>query len=150
MSVLMMMIMMMMVVLVVAMSMLAVLPVFPLRLVLRIVDAQRGQQLSSLDRIVHHSLVRLLLLLLDRQQRILSDFCRRISRHVDVLHGHEALLAGLFLELLVLVVLQEPVQAALPQEKGLALGGIANLSVRRASRVHPLDPVPGYRCSRGL
>lgn len=45
----------------------------PLRLLLAIIDTQRGQELPSLDGVVHHRAVGVLLGAADGEERILAD-----------------------------------------------------------------------------
>ncbi len=120
----------------------------PLFLRLRVVNAHCSKQLPPLDRVVHHGLVRLLFLPLDRQKWIFPDLRRHIPWVVDRRAGRESLLAGLFGKILDLVVLQQLVDAALSEEIGLALCS-PGLPVRR-TRVHPLNPVNLALSTRGL
>lgn len=110
-------------------------------LVFLVINAHRCQQLPPLDWIVHHRLVCLLFLPLDREQRVLPD----LGRHIARIGGRgrrcdKGVLARLLLQLLHLVVLEKLVDAPLAEEVSLVFGGIARLAVGR-SRVHPFHPL---------
>ena len=111
---------------------------------LRVINAHRCKQLSPLDGVVHHRLVRLLLLPLDGKQWVFAN----LGRHIAGI-GHrrrrpgsrQKILLGLFRQrLLGVVVLEELVDAPLAEQVGFGLGRVAGLAVGRAA-VHPFDAV---------
>lgn len=112
-------------------------------------DAHGGQQLSPPDRVVHHGLVGSLLLPLNRQQGIFSDLGSRISRRIRILKGHEAVLPGRLLQLLVLGALDEIVDSSLSEKIRLSFLARANLAVGGAL-VHPVDSIDSLLSTRGF
>lgn len=111
---------------------------------LRVIDAHRRKQLSALDGVVHHRLVRLLLLPLDCKQGVLAD----LGGHVASIgncrcrpRGRQEILLWLFRQrLLGVVVLEELVDSPLAEQVGFVFGRVAGLAVSRAA-VHPFDAV---------
>lgn len=118
-------------------------------LLLAIVNSHRREQLAASDRVVHHCLVSGLFLALDGQQRIVADLGRRVARVVCVLQRNEALLSRGLFELLVVVALDEVVDAPLSQQIRLCLFGGAGLAIGGAL-VHPVDAVYPLLASRRL
>ena len=86
---------------------------------LRVVDAHRCEQLAALDGVVHHGLVRLLLLPLDGEKGVFADLGRHVAR---VSHqrrragGRQNIMLGLFRQrFLGVVVLEELIDSPLAE-----------------------------------
>jgi len=103
----------------------------PARLLLGVLDAHGCQKLPPLDGVVHHRFVCLLLLPFDRQKRIVPDLRSHVPGVVDGWHNSNTFLAGLLGELAHLVVLDELVDAPLPEKVGLGFGRVARLAIGR-------------------
>lgn len=111
---------------------------------LRVIDTHRCEQLSALDGVVHHRLVRLLLLPLDRKQGVFADLGGHVARIGDCrcrARGRQDILLRLFRHrLLGVVILEELVDSPLAEQVGFVLSRVAGLAVGRAA-VHPFDTV---------
>lgn len=105
--------------------------------------------MAASDRVIHHCLVSGLFLALDGQQRVIADLGRCVARIVCVLQRNEALLSRGLFELLVVVALDEVVDAPLSQQICLCLFGGASLAIGRAL-VHPVDAIYPLLASRRL
>lgn len=81
-----------------------------------------------------------MLLALDGEQRIISNFGRCISCAVRILKCHKTLLTRALFQLLVLCSLDKVVDSPLAQEIRFGLFAGTNLTIGRAL-VHPVDPV---------
>lgn len=127
----------------------SVLPVL-LRLGLLLHDSHLCQQLSSLGGILHHCLVCLLLLPLDRHERVFSDFARRVSRRCHDRDGPGCLVCRScrLLDLLHVVATKDGIDSSLAEQEGLA--GVFISSAIVGALVHPVYTVDSLLSSGSL
>ncbi len=111
--------------------------------------AHRGQQLPASDRVVHHGFVCRLLLALDGQQRVVSDFGCCISSAICILQGHKTFLSGILFQLLMLVAFDQVIDSSLSKQVCFHFLGRAGLAVGRPL-VHPVDSVDSLLSARSL
>ncbi len=123
--------------------------VLPLFLLLLPPPPGQGEQLFSLDRVIHHRLVSSLLLSLDGQHRILADLRRGIPQRIRILQSHETFFRRLFLQLLVLSALDQAIDPSLAQQVSFHFLGRSRLPARR-SLIHPVYTVNALPTSGGL
>lgn len=111
-------------------------------------DSRLCQQLASLCRIFHHSLICLLLLSFDGHQRILSDFCRDVARRSDNRErpGGFASWAGGLLDLFRVIATENRVDPSFSEEESLA--GVFIPATIVGSLVHPFDAINTFRPAR--
>lgn len=108
------------------------------------------EQSAPSNWILHHSLESLLLLPLDRENRIITYLARSIPQRVRVLQRHEGFLRRRLLQPLALFVFQQSVDPSLAEQISFHLLGHPCLPCRRAAVVHPIDPIKSLLPAGGL
>lgn len=107
------------------------------------------EKLPSFNGVIHHRIVGCLLLTLDCQQRIISDFGSSVSHSIGVLLLHETVRPRSLLQLLVFRSFDEVVDSSFPEQIRFRLLCRSGLAIC-GTLVHPVYPINTLFASRSL